>query len=265
MTALTIHRNIGYGPQATCFRPGLITAGLAAWLFASSVSVAQGGAGEADRTEHEPVDPITIDGTMPSPAGEFSLGLTANYECAEGIMFAHLPAVSLNAGLRDFFDVEVEVPFVYTSAGSSAFGLGDVNAIVKWLVVKERMRLPALVLGLEAVFPTGSIRRGWGEGDYEFRPFLAALKMFGPLTLQGNLGWSRVLASHSGEHGGIILGGISIAMPLWRIRCARRLPSHSATRSAGREENYQHTDQTFAALERETAEIYLALAAFTPA
>jgi HPt (histidine-containing phosphotransfer) domain-containing protein len=33
----------------------------------------------------------------------------------------------------------------------------------------------------------------------------------------------------------------------------------------GREENYQYTDQTFAALERETAEIHLALAAFTPA
>jgi len=33
----------------------------------------------------------------------------------------------------------------------------------------------------------------------------------------------------------------------------------------GREENYQHTDETFAALERETAEIHLALAAFPPA
>ena len=33
----------------------------------------------------------------------------------------------------------------------------------------------------------------------------------------------------------------------------------------GLEENYQYTDQTFAALERETAEIHLALAAFTPA
>jgi CheY-like chemotaxis protein len=33
----------------------------------------------------------------------------------------------------------------------------------------------------------------------------------------------------------------------------------------GHEENYQHTDQTFAALERETDEIHLALAAFTPA
>jgi hypothetical protein len=30
------------------------------------------------------------------------------------------------------------------------------------------------------------------------------------------------------------------------------------------EENYEHTDRTFAALERETDTIYAALAAFTP-
>ena len=81
-------------------------------------------------------------------------------------------------------------------------------------VLRHLDSLPALVLGIEAAFPTGSVRRGLGAGAYELRPFLAALKVFGPVVLQGNIGWSRVLASRSRIHGESIVGGISISAPL---------------------------------------------------
>ena len=44
---------------------------------------------------------------------------------------------------------------------------------------------------------------------------------------------------------------------------ARQLTQQLETQAL--EENYEHTARTFAALERETAEIHVALAAFTPA
>jgi hypothetical protein len=63
MTASTICRNIGSSLPMTCFRSDLLASGLVAWLSASSFSVAQGRAGKADQAEHEPVDPITVEGT----------------------------------------------------------------------------------------------------------------------------------------------------------------------------------------------------------
>jgi hypothetical protein len=138
--------------------------------------------------------------------------VTAAYEHSKSGSVATLPGVELNLGLTDFLEVELEVPFLHTSAG--AFGLGDVSMTLKWLVVKERRRLPALVLGMETAFPTGSVRRGLGEGAYELKPFVAALKTLGPLVLQGNIGWSHVLADRSGEGAESIVGGVSIAVPL---------------------------------------------------
>lgn len=164
--------------------------------------------------EQEAVAAITIEGTMPSRAGERSLTLAADYERSKGSTLAHLPVVGLNLGLTDFLDVTLEVPFLSTSDKRTVYGLGDVSATFKWLVVEERKRLPALVLGMEGAFPTGSVRRGLGGGAYELRPFLAALKTFGPVVVQGNIGWSRLLTARRGECGESIDAGVSLAAPL---------------------------------------------------
>jgi hypothetical protein len=112
--------------------------------------------------------------------------------------------------------VELEVPLLYTTAGSKAYGLGDVSTTFKFLILEERKHSPALVLGIEAEFPTGSVRRELGDGNYELTPFLAALKTIGVVVLQGNIGWSRVVASRNEEHEQNIVGGVSLAAPLQR-------------------------------------------------
>jgi len=56
-----------------------------------------------------------------------------------------------------------------------------------------------------------------------------------------------------------LLSSLGVFGALDASHLTRQLEAH------GREKNYQHTDETFAALERETAEIHLALAAFPPA
>ena len=50
------------------------------------------------------------------------------------------------------------------------------------------------------------------------------------------------------------------------LEATRRIRELEAPLEAqAHEENYEHTDRTFADLERETAEVHAALAAFTPA
>jgi hypothetical protein len=122
--------------------------------------------------------------------------------------------MELNLGLTDFLDVQMDVPFLYASAEPKAFGLGDIAATCKWLFLPERDHSPAFVLGTEATFPTGSVRRGLREGNYEVAPFLAALKTFGGAVVQGNIGWSRVLASRSDKYKPRIVDAISVAVPV---------------------------------------------------
>lgn len=209
MTTSAIHRDVGYGLWTVFFRSRL----LALLLFAS-ISAARAGTGEADTEEHEPVESITIEETLPNRAGEFSLRFIANYEQLENGTVTQLPTIELNLGLTDCFDVALEAPFLHNRGETTESGLGDVSTTFKWLLVKERTQLPALVLGVEAEFPTGSVRRELGDGDYVLTPFLAALKTFGLVVVQGNIGWSQVVASRNGEDEQNIVGGISIAAPL---------------------------------------------------
>ena len=51
--------------------------------------------------------------------------------------------------------------------------------------------LLAVVFGLEAQFPTGNEHLGLGTGAYELTPYVALFKEFGPLLVQGNIGWSK--------------------------------------------------------------------------
>lgn len=209
MTTSAILRDAGSGRRTISLRYGMF-----ALLLFVSVSLAPGGISETDPEEDEPIESITIEETLPNLAGEFSLRLITSYEQLEDGTVTQLPTIELNLGLTDFFDMAVEVPFLHTGGETSEHGFGDVSATFKWLLVRERIRLPALVLGLEAEFPTGSVRRELGEGNYEATPFLAALKTFGPVVVQGNIGWSQVVASRNGQHEQNIVGGISVAAPI---------------------------------------------------
>ncbi|HWW01485.1 MAG TPA: hypothetical protein VNZ64_17440 [Candidatus Acidoferrum sp.] len=66
---------------------------------------------------------------------------------------------------------------------------------LKYLAVKPGPVMPALVIGVEAGFPTGNQNLGLGEGAYQFAPFVALLKDFGPFCLQGNVAWSKQVPS----------------------------------------------------------------------
>jgi hypothetical protein len=54
---------------------------------------------------------------------------------------------------------------------------------------------PALVVGVEAGFPTGHVPLGLGDGAYELTPNLALLKDFGYILVQGNFGWTKQVSA----------------------------------------------------------------------
>ncbi|MBI3989118.1 MAG: cytochrome c [candidate division NC10 bacterium] len=84
--------------------------------------------------------------------------------------------------------VEVKFPFqINDPEGQGAVGgIGDVEAGIKYVLYDNLEQLFLSSGGLEVGAPTGSIRRGLGDGTTILSPFLAAGKAWGDLIGQGS-------------------------------------------------------------------------------
>ena len=149
-------------------------------------------AAESDnRTETNFISPIVTEEVLPDEPGEFTLRLGTDYGQRNGEANA-LPYAEACFGLIERFGATVNVPMAYHDQGAAAsYGFGDVSAILKYLAVRHSPSVPAVVLGLETQFPTGNPHLGLGTGAYELTPYVALLKDFGPVLVQGNVGWSK--------------------------------------------------------------------------
>lgn len=154
-----------------------------------SLTVAEEPAG---KTEQKFLEPIIIEETMPNAPGELTLRLTTDYRENGAEAIGALPRFQLFYGLVDRLGTSLSVPMTYNkSDGSAHYGLGDLSLDLKYLLLRPGPTVPALVVGIEAGFPTGNQNSGLGEGAYEMAPFVGLLKDFGPVCLQGNFGWSK--------------------------------------------------------------------------
>jgi hypothetical protein len=148
-------------------------------------------ADSAHQTETNFISPIITEEVLPDEPGEFTLRLGTDYGHRNGSANA-LPYAEACFGLIERFGATVNVPMAYHDEGAEAsYGLGDISAILKYLAVRHSPSIPAVVLGLETQFPTGNQHLGLGTGAYELTPYVALLKDFGPLLVQGNVGWSK--------------------------------------------------------------------------
>ncbi len=159
-----------------------------------------GMAGEEGRgeegSEQEVVEPILTEETLPNSKGGVSLRLTTDYRRSGGEAEGVLPKVELFYGLADRWGAELSLPLAYRRGDDrTRYGLGDASLGLKYLTVKHSSVSfwPAVVVGLEATFPTGDDDRELGEGAFEVEPFVALLRDFGRFSLQGNFGWSKAL------------------------------------------------------------------------
>jgi hypothetical protein len=160
---------------------------------ATTLSVVVGArAGESDnRTGTNFINPIITEEVLPDEPGDFTLRLGTDYRQRNSEVNAVLPYAEACFGLIDRFGATVNVPMAYHNEGTGAsYGIGDVSAILKYLAVRPSPSVPAVVFGLESQFPTGNEHLGLGAGAYELTPYVALLKEFGPLLVQGNFGWS---------------------------------------------------------------------------
>jgi Putative MetA-pathway of phenol degradation len=155
---------------------------------------------EEEKPEIEVVEPILTEETLPNEPKELSLRLTTDYRKKESEVTGLLPQVDLFYGLAERFGLELSVPLAYHKGEEGrAYGVGDISLGLKYVVVEHHRNLPAIVVGLEAGFPTGNRERELGEGAYELTPSVALLKDFGPFNVQGNFGWARQVTGEREE------------------------------------------------------------------
>ena len=85
--------------------------------------------------------------------------------------------------------IELNIPFsiIDPKIGVTVGGVGDIEAGAKYVLYDNPDTLFILSGGLEVGIPTGSYRRGLGEGTTTLAPFLATGKAWGDFVSQGSL------------------------------------------------------------------------------
>ena len=146
---------------------------------------------EAEKPETAIVEPILTEETLPNEPKELSVRITTDYRKNSEVTGV-LPRVDVFYGLIDRAGLELSVPMAYHQGEAGRdYGVGDLSIGLKYVIVEHQRNAPALVIGLEADFPTGNQDRELGEGAYELTPFVALLKDFGRFSIQGNFGWAE--------------------------------------------------------------------------
>ena len=183
-------------------------------IAVAAVSVNGASAAETNNTELHFISPIITEEALQDEPGEFTLRLGTEYRQRGSEVNGSLPYVEACFGLIKRFGATVNVPFAYQKETADIqHGLGDVSARLKFLAVWPGSNTPAVVLGLQTVFPTGDHRLKLGEGAYELTPYVALLKEFGPLLVQGDIGWSRQV---TGERKAAWTYNWAAAVPVYR-------------------------------------------------
>ncbi len=154
--------------------------------------------GNTTREAIEPmvVEPILTEETLPEEKGECNVRMTAAYHVEAAEPATALPRTQLFCGFSSRWGGEFDVPFARGPGAEGRYGLGDISASVKYKLREQTARVPAFVLGLETMFPTGSPEKGTGESGVEVQPFVALLKQIRSVSLQGNIGLGM---RHSGS------------------------------------------------------------------
>lgn len=182
---------------------------MAALFFVTTAQVAEA----EDKTESKIVEPIITEETMPNEPQELTLRFGTDYGQRGSEADGALPYFECFYGIVEGLGATFDLPMAYhKDATGSAYGLGDISASLKYLVLPQSRILPAVVLRLEAGFPTGDEHLGLGTGAYELTPYAAFLKNFGAVVIQGNFGWSKQV---TGQRADMWVYNWALAIPLY--------------------------------------------------
>ncbi len=143
------------------------------------------------------VEPILTEESLPEEQGECDLRTSIDYRAASLEPPNALPRLQLFCGFLPRWGAEISVPFAYPDKQVENLGFGDISTTLKYQVSASKGRIPALVLGAETRFPTGTPSRGTGEEGFEVEPFVALLAQGSRLGLQGNIGFGFPASSRT--------------------------------------------------------------------
>ncbi len=99
------------------------------------------------------------------------------------------------AGVSDRIEVSLEIPYLFhnfSDSDGSVSGIGDVNAVVKGLVIEEQAMIPAFALRGSIKTNTGDASEGLGSGDIDLSFAAAASKALGDFILHAMFGYTVV-------------------------------------------------------------------------
>jgi hypothetical protein len=101
------------------------------------------------------------------------------------------------AGLLPGFEARLELPLILLDPDDAASqgGVGDAAFGAKYRLVDEQDALPALTAAVVVRLPTGEPDRGLGAEEVDVTALGVVGKAFGPLSLQGNVGYTFVTAN----------------------------------------------------------------------
>ena len=156
---------------------------------------------DSTEVEHptKSIEPILTEETLPNEVGEWDLRISFDYSKNAEEVNVTLPQVQLFFGIFENFGGEVSLPLEYRKKELGEYGIGSISTSVKWLILNQGNTNPGVVIGLEVGFPTNSFGENSEERAFELSPYVAFIKEFGELIVQGNLARSTEFPVSGGE------------------------------------------------------------------
>ncbi len=135
--------------------------------------------------------PFKTDDPEPVEYRHWEVYLSAQYFHDRDGTSGTLPHLEVNYGIIPEVQLHLIAPLAYDhpKGGSTVFGYGDTEVGVKVRFLKETDRLPQIGIFPLAELPTGSERRGLGNGKTQFFLPVWLQKSWGPWTSYGGGGY----------------------------------------------------------------------------
>ena len=156
--------------------------------------------------------PYLTDDPEPVPYHHWELYTFATRDQTRSTTIVNGPALELNNGVAPNTQLHLIVPETYSSQdGTSARGVGDVEAGVKYRFLGETKDRPEIGTFPQVELPTGDQSRGLGNGRTWVKVPIWLQKSFGPWTTYGGGGYAYNPAPGQSNYG---YGGLLIQRTL---------------------------------------------------
>ena len=138
--------------------------------------------------------PFQTDDPEPVEYHHYEAYAFGTFDHSSASTFSELPAAEFNVGAAPNLQLHIIVPGAYLYP-SNAYGIGDIELGAKYRFVQESGKRPQIGAFPLLELPTGSSRRGLGNGQVWARLPLWLQKSFGPWTTYGGAGYQINRAS----------------------------------------------------------------------